>query len=61
MLPQLWIYFVRLLALARPEEGQDLTEYAFILLLVIIALVGVLQGTSNPLLSVYNYINTNYP
>lgn len=61
MLLQLWNYSVRLIALARPEDGQDLTEYAFILLVVIIALIGAVQGASNPLLQVYNYINTNYP
>jgi len=61
MLARLWETSIRFIGKLQQEDGQDLVEYGLVLLLVVIALVASLQGTANPVVAIYNHINSLYP
>ncbi len=43
----------------REEEGQDLTEYALLLVLLSLAAIGSLQGLATAINGVFNSATTN--
>ena len=49
------------LSIPRPERGQSTTEYALIILLVAIALVGAVGGFGTGLGGYYNTIIAGFP
>jgi Flp pilus assembly pilin Flp len=48
-----------MLRLWREEEGQDLTEYALLLVLIALAVAAVLPAFANALRSVFNNASSN--
>ena len=43
------------------EEGQDMVEYALLLLLAVIALVVSVGSFATALIGLYTYFNANFP
>jgi Flp pilus assembly pilin Flp len=57
----LWKLYFGIRNLARQEEGQDLVEYSLVLALIATGAFFAVGGLSGRVVSMYNYINTNYP
>ena len=57
----LWKIRSRLQDLVLQEEGQDLVEYALVLMIVAIAAVAAVGNLSVIVVNYFHYINTNFP
>jgi Flp pilus assembly pilin Flp len=61
MWPALWKIRSGLQSLILQEEGQDLVEYALLLLLCVSALVASVGNIGTIVVNYFHYINSNYP
>jgi pilus assembly protein Flp/PilA len=57
----LWKIRSGLRSLILHEEGQDLVEYALVLLLISIAAVASLTSLATALVGYYSFINAHFP
>jgi Flp pilus assembly pilin Flp len=57
----LWKIRLALQSLIRQEDGQDLVEYAMIILLCVVVAVASVGGLANIILGYFHYINTQQP
>lgn len=59
MLARIQVYFIKFFDAVQQDEGADLVEYALVLLLVAVAIVGALQGYATKLIAYYNAISAS--
>ncbi len=57
----LWRIRIGLQSLLREEDGQDLVEYALLILLCVVAAVASVGSLANIVLNYFAYINTQQP
>jgi Flp pilus assembly pilin Flp len=57
----LWKIRLGLQSLIREDEGQDLVEYALLILLCVVASVAAVGGLANIVLNYFAFINTKQP
>jgi Flp pilus assembly pilin Flp len=57
----LWKIRFGLQSLILQEEGQDLVEYALLILLCVVAAVASVGGLANIVINYFHYINTQQP
>ncbi len=61
MLSRTYFWFMKFPGTLNREEGQGLVEYALILLLIALVVIGVLSVTGTTLNGTYEFINSQIP
>lgn len=61
MWPALWKIRLGLQSLIEREDGQDLVEYALLLLLCVLTLCASVGSIGTIVINYFHYINSSYP
>ncbi len=61
MWPALWKIKSGLQCLIEQEDGQDLVEYALVILLCVTVMIASVGSIGTIVINYFHYINTNYP